>query len=92
MANLEGSIKRFIGLSSDTKPSLGSQVDGSTTLTTDLPPGSSFLETDTGNIWRWDGNEWTFPFADENAQTFLLQMIYEKLDELVTLRELELTR
>ena len=45
MAILETTTKRFIGLSSDTKPS-------------DAPAGSSYLETDTGLIWRWDGHNW----------------------------------
>lgn len=38
-------IKNFIGLSTDTKP-------------TDSPAGSYLTETDTGNMLRWDGDEW----------------------------------
>lgn len=41
-------IKRFIGLSSDTKP------------TTDVPPGSTFYEYDTGVMYLcYDGTNWT---------------------------------
>ena len=43
---LEGTIKRFIGTSSDEKP------------TTDVPPGSSFLEANTGIVSRFDGMTW----------------------------------
>jgi hypothetical protein len=46
VAVLESSIKRFIGLSSDAKPTEG------------VPAGSSFLETDTGHIARFDGDGW----------------------------------
>lgn len=44
---LEGTIKRFIGTSTDEKP------------TTDVPPGSSFLESNTGVVSRYDGTVWT---------------------------------
>lgn len=41
-------IKRFIGLSSDTKP------------TDDIPPGSTFYEYDTGILFLcYDGTNWT---------------------------------
>jgi hypothetical protein len=39
-------IKRFIGLSSDTKP-------------TDAPAGSEFYERNTGARFIWDGSNWT---------------------------------
>src|SRR3990167_4570310 len=64
---LEGSIHRYVGLSTDAKPRpfaggdansaplAGDMGEGQT-----LPAGSSFLETDTGLIYRWDGvSEWT---------------------------------
>ena len=56
---LEGTIKRFIGLSTDTKPRPGGFVDGNAIET--IQPGSSFLESDTGRIFRWDGSDWTYP-------------------------------
>ena len=50
---LERTTKRFIGLSTDDKP-------------TGAPPGSSFLENDTGRVFRYDGHEWrNYQPADE---------------------------
>lgn len=86
---LEGSIKRWIGKSSDTKPYPGqvlSQDNGPDVVLTanDVPRGSSYLETDTGRIYRWSGTEWTYTVpADEQAE--YLQAI---LFELASLREL----
>ena len=68
---LEGSIKRYVGYSSDTKP--------------DLEPrdaGSSFLEEDSGLISRWTGRTWTLP--EKPAEERWLQAIY---GELVRIRE-----
>jgi len=39
------SYKRFIGLSTDTKPS-------------GISPGSEFFEVNTGQKWIFDGNNW----------------------------------
>lgn len=56
---LEGSIKRYIGLSSDAKPEIGDrEVDGEELTRANLPAGSSFLEADTGVVYRWNGSEW----------------------------------
>ncbi|MDO8631175.1 MAG: hypothetical protein Q7R41_11845 [Phycisphaerales bacterium] len=87
---LEGTIKRFIGLSSDRKPTIGANPrdDAGEVLTltaTDLPAGSSFLETDTGTIWRWNGSTWSAAPID-NASGEWLGLIY---GELVKLRELK---
>ena len=87
---LEGTIKRFIGLSTDRKPAIGwnPRDDAGVELTltaTDLPAGSSFLETDTGTIWRWNGSTWTASPVD-NALAEWLGLIY---GELVKLRELK---
>ena len=89
---LEGSIHRYVGLSTDAKPRpfaggdansaplAGDMGEGQT-----LPAGSSFLETDTGLIYRWDGvSEWSAtPPADDNGQ--LLAAI---LAELTAIREM----
>ena len=40
-------IQRWIGLSTDTKPSSNIKV------------GSTFYETNTGKGWIWDGDIWT---------------------------------
>ena len=54
---LEATIKRFIGKSTDDKP-----TDG-------VPVGSSFLEEDKGRIYRYGSDGWTFynP-VDEQAE------------------------
>ena len=80
---LEGSIKRYIGLSSDTKPVLGWQPDGSTLTGADLPAGSSFLETDTGRIYRWDGaSAWTLPILGPDDQLYVLQALLSEVTQL----------
>ena len=82
---LEGSIKRFIGLSTDEKPNLGYQwEDGSTIVSADLPAGSSFMESDTGDIYRWTGSEWAVPDDPEDRQLLALQAM---LFQLTALRE-----
>ncbi len=57
---LETTIQRWIGTSQDVKPFVGQDVDGDgiRLKATDLRPGSSFMETDTGLIYRWDGEAW----------------------------------
>lgn len=56
---LEGSIKRFVGLSSDAKPRPyrlgGDMAEGEL-----LPAGSVFYEEDTGKTARWDGSDWRY--------------------------------
>ena len=61
---LEGSIQRWIGFSSDTKPGLGVDSENVTTAHADIPVGSSFLESDTGRIFRWTGTTWIVPIPD----------------------------
>ena len=82
---LEGTTRRYIGLSTDEKPSVGLQIDGHTVGANDLPVGSSFLETDTGRIYRWNGNAWTVPALESDDQLFVLQAI---LIEVTQLREM----
>ena len=78
---LEGAIQRFSGHSDDPKPVQEGQESKP------LPPGSSFLETDTGRIWRWTGLEWRLPPDGESGvldelrtHTLLLQQILETLN------------
>ena len=77
---LESSIKRFIGLSTDDKPRPGVMVDG--VIMDAMPAGSSFLESDTGRIYRWDGASWTHPL-NEGDDVFV-----EILNELRMIRVL----
>jgi len=72
---LEQQIKRYIGLSTDAKQDIP---------TVDLLPGASFLENDTGKIFRWDGEAWRC-YEPPDDQNFTLQLI---LAELSQLREL----
>lgn len=83
---LEGSIKRWVGLSTDDKPTLGLQTDGRTVVANDMPAGSSFLETDTGLIYRWNGvDAWTLPGQEADEQLYVLQAL---LIEVTQLREM----
>lgn len=55
------SYRTYLGLASDTKPTL-SQVPGDPIIAT----GDEFWETDTGKFYRWTGTEWIqapLPFA-----------------------------
>jgi len=72
---LEGSINRYLGLSTDSKP-VGDFASGQI-----IPVGSSFMETDTGRIYRWNGGGWKYAEpSDETAA--LLTVIYLELQEL----------
>ena len=48
---------RLTGVSGDTKP-------------TTLPTGSTFLETNTDDLYFWDGDSWNIVAGDSIAQTF----------------------
>ena len=87
---LEGSIKRWIGLSNEDKPAPG-QTGFDPALNTsapiaenDVPAGSSFLETDTGHIYRWNGDQWARSPAEEN----LLPIMEALLAEVRQLKEM----
>lgn len=87
---LEGSIKRWIGLSSDVKPQPGQsfQSNGSPAavlLDSDVPAGSSFLESDTGLVWRWNGIAWLAPPPPSDAGVMQLAVL---ADELLRIRRL----
>lgn len=69
---LEGTIQRFIGTSQDNKPG----VPADRTMT--ISAGSSFLEVDTGKIYRWDGFHWN-AFVPLEEQTELLALIAQQL-------------
>lgn len=88
---LESTIKRFIGKSTDAKPttvSQGADKQGEITPTTnrDMPAGSTFFEEDSGNIWRWNGIEWVLPAATENIQRHILEELFGIHRELVSTR------
>lgn len=72
MVRLEGTIKRFIGTSDDTKPGVPSNRDE------ELPAGSSFLEVDSGKIYRWDGLGWVV-YSALDEQSEWLSLIAQQL-------------
>ena len=79
---LEGSINRYIGSSTDVKPQSG--------LNETIPVGSSFMEDDTGRIYRFNGDGWKFAEpADETAM--LLTVIYLELQAIRAAVELTVT-
>lgn len=69
MVRLEGTIKRFIGLSTDFKPE--------STPDDPLPPGSSFLETDTGKIARYGTNGWEKATEADDVRDLLAALLDE---------------
>lgn len=83
---LEATIKRYIGLSTDIKPYPGliRLEDGVETAESDIPPGSSFLATDTNEVWHWNGLEWVIGKSPEVQELQdikgLLGAILEKMD------------
>ena len=88
---LEGSIRRWVGQSTDVKPKPGVQADGSTVADTDLPAGSSFLETDTGRIYRWDGAfSWQLALPNPDEQLYVLEAILIELSQLRQLYEAQI--
>lgn len=84
---LESTTRRYIGHSTDPKPQLGKQLDGSTVEATDLGPGSSFLEEDTGRVLRWNGSTWTLPSTEDGRQLQVLETIAADLHSLRDLVE-----
>ena len=81
---LEGTIRRYIGLASDLKPTpYGDMLPEGDTL----PAGSSFLESDTGRIFRWDGAVWAAAPAADDTAAYLAAILMElrQLREALTL-------
>ena len=72
---LETQIKRFIGDSHEEKPRLG---DPGIQTANDLPVGSSTLEEDTGDVYRWTGQVWATAPQDEGDSAYLAA-IYQEL-------------
>lgn len=79
LAYVGGATKRWIGLSTDPKPTLQTESV--------LPPGSTVLETDTGRIARWNGEAWIYGDEDKGADA-LLAAIYHELVRIRTVLEL----
>lgn len=71
-------IKKWIGTSSDVKP-----ISTASSL---IPPGSTFLESDTGDMYRFDSSEWIRAELDKEAseenRSLLLTAILLELQKL----------
>ena len=80
---LEGTTRRWIGLSTDEKPRPGQTgfdpaTGQSAPLTEgDVPAGSSFLETDTGRIYRWNGEQWTVHVPENENAEYLAAILFK---------------
>ncbi len=70
---LETTIRRYIGLSTDVKPD-GVDAGGISRVNL-LPAGSSFLETDTARIYRWDGQHWTYAIDGDESASLLAEIL-----------------
>ena len=86
---LEGSIRRWVGLSTDTKPAPGQTGFDPATNTSapivanDVPAGSTFLEENTGLIYRWNGvDTWSRAPAEESEQLYVLEALLAELTQL----------
>ena len=81
MARLGGVIHRYIGTSTEVKPYVG-QMDMATRAeitAADLPAGSTFEESDTGDEYRFDGRGWNLI----GSAAGLTARIMDRLDEIV---------
>lgn len=75
---LEGTTRRYIGRSIDVKPRPGlTGADGVTPTALDILAGSTFLEHDTGVVYRWNGNDWTIPSTQDGALLLLGELLLE---------------
>ena len=75
----ETSVKRWMGLSGDAKPSPGA-VDpydaGGNNYT--IPAGSLYEESDTGVEWRWNGEAWR-RYEPRDKQAEILEQVLGEL-------------
>ena len=69
---LESSIKRYRGLSTDQKPGHDIDVIGDKLQTP--PVGSTFTETDTGKRFIWTGS-WPWTRQEQTIETILMELI-----------------
>lgn len=73
---LEGSAKRYVGLSSDTKPELEAK-----------DAGSSYFAEDTGLVSRWTGRTWADPSPRQDLSQELLAAVQRSNDLLEQIAE-----
>lgn len=80
---LEATIKRFRGLSSDTKP--GRDRDAIGEALQRPPVGSTFTEIDTGNRYVWTGS-WPWVRSEQAIEPLLTRLIDLTAENLEVLR------
>lgn len=85
---LEGTTKRWIGLSTDHKPQ---SAGGFGKAHDEIPPGSSFLEADTGVVYRWTGKSWEAPLTEGAQVSMLLLDISDRLGRVTEMLEAALS-
>lgn len=91
-ARLVTTIKRFIGTSAVIKPRPGDWLNdtGEYILKdTDVPAGSTFLESDTDRMFKWDGEAWRLSRVEVDTLTTLddiKEILSEMLSHLVIVR------
>tara|TARA_Y100000034_G_scaffold96934_1_gene118215 strand:+ start:201 stop:494 length:294 start_codon:yes stop_codon:yes gene_type:complete len=73
-AELTGHQKRFIGDSGTAKPAIGDD-SGKYLKPNDVPPGSSYFETDTGRMFRYEDGRWAY--SPELTQGLIHQALQE---------------
>ena len=82
---LESTTRRYIGQSSDQRPGERSFDVGSGVVSEDvIPAGSSFLESDTGRIYRWSGTSWDVQSAAADDSATYLSAIVALLTQIDT--------
>ena len=74
-SELKGPQRRFIGTSATPKP-YPHDGSGKYDEPNSIPVGSSFFETDTGKMWRWDDDAWA------HAPELTQGLIYEVLERI----------
>ncbi len=76
--------RRWIGVSTETKPIPGQGTNGNTINAADVTEGSTFFETDTGLTAIWNGTTWVSQIVD--AVPAAMQSVI--VDELTRIRRL----
>lgn len=71
---LESTIKRYIGLSNDRKPGVDPVPVGGEPAP---PAGSTFFESDTGIIYRYDNGAWRTPEVGDEQLMLLSRILME---------------
>ena len=69
---LVSQTQRYIGLSLATKPRFSNDAEEKP-----LGEGSTFLEADTGDMYRWNGTQWMKAETDDTTNDLLRAILLE---------------